>query len=106
MNADTTLDIAATRTLTLASGGSGTLLSLAGGTVVDGPGQILMAGTGINTISITTGTTTLASILTIRWPKKFDVIASGKRVEHGRQGRYLWERRVLNRRATEPEGRG
>jgi tetratricopeptide (TPR) repeat protein len=33
--------------------------------------------------------------VTIRWPHKLDLIASGSLVEEGRDGRYRWERRRL-----------
>jgi hypothetical protein len=34
--------------------------------------------------------------VTLRWPKKYDVVASGRLEESGREGRYLWERRRLD----------
>jgi hypothetical protein len=34
--------------------------------------------------------------VTLRWPKKHDVIASGRLESSGRDGRYLWERRRLD----------
>jgi hypothetical protein len=34
--------------------------------------------------------------VTLHWPKKYDVVASGRLAESGREGRYLWERRRLD----------
>jgi hypothetical protein len=34
--------------------------------------------------------------VTLRWPKKYDVVASGRLEASGRDGRYLWERRRLD----------
>jgi tetratricopeptide (TPR) repeat protein len=33
--------------------------------------------------------------VTLHWPKRYELVAGGRRVEHGRHGKYLWERRVL-----------
>jgi hypothetical protein len=34
--------------------------------------------------------------VTLRWPRKFDVVASGRLVASGHDGRYRWERRRLD----------
>jgi len=34
--------------------------------------------------------------VTLHWPKKFDLMSSGRLVASGREGRYLWERRRLD----------
>ena len=34
--------------------------------------------------------------VTLRWPRKYELIASGKLVDGGRQLKYRWERRVLD----------
>jgi len=34
--------------------------------------------------------------VTLRWPKKYELIASGTRVDGGRERKYRWERRVLD----------
>jgi len=34
--------------------------------------------------------------VTLRWPRRLDLLASGKLVERGRRGKYLWERRTLD----------
>jgi len=34
--------------------------------------------------------------VTLRWPKKYEMIAGGRLVDQGRDGRYRWERRAID----------